>query len=75
MFEIFDGFGISWEERGNDKMTSLLANISLNPNDVTFAALLEVEALKRSSFPNNIKKLHVFEDDRDILRFLKFRRD
>lgn len=37
--ESFDAFSIDWNERSHSKMTDLLANIALRPEDITFAIL------------------------------------
>ena len=70
MIELFDAFGITWKDRGCNKMADLLANISVKPDDVTFASLSKVEVQTRPFVPNNVQNWKLFEDDKEILRFL-----
>ena len=72
MIEFFDAFGITWKDRSCNKMVDLLANIVIKHDDVTFAGLSKVEFQTRPSIPDNVQKRQVFEDDKDILRFLNF---
>ena len=51
-------------------MADLLANIALNPTDITFSHLSQVETLVRPSVPDNIENWQVFDDEKEILRFL-----
>ena len=51
-------------------MADLLANIAIKPDDVTFVVLSKVEVQTRPSVPDNVQNWQVFEDDKDILRFL-----
>lgn len=51
-------------------MADLLANIEINPIDITFASLSKVKTGARPSILDNILKWQVFEDDQDILRFM-----
>ena len=43
LIEMFDAFNIEWKDRSNNKMADLLANIAINPNDITFAGISKVE--------------------------------
>ena len=68
--ELFDGLGIDWVEREHKKMADLLANVALNPIDITFSHLSQMETLVRPSVPDNIENWQVFDDEKEILRFL-----
>ena len=70
MIECFDAFGIIWKDRSNNKMADLLANIAVKPDDITFAGISKIETQIRPSIPDNVQNWQVFEDDKDILRFL-----
>ena len=70
MIEFFDAFGITWKDRNCNKMADLLANIAIKPNDITFVGLSKVEVQTRPSILHNVQNWQVFEDDKDILRFL-----
>ena len=70
MIECFDEFEIVWEDRTNNKMADLLANIAIKLDDITFVGISKVEIQTRPSIPNNVHNWQVFEDDKDILRFL-----
>ena len=72
MIEFFDAFGITWNDRSCNKVVDLLANIAINPNDVISISLSKVEVQTRHSITNNVQNWQVFEDDKDILRFLNY---
>ena len=72
MIEFFDAFGITWKDRNYNKMADLLTNIAIKPDDVTFAGLSKVEVQTRPSIPKNVQNWQVFEDDKEILRFLNY---
>ena len=69
--ELFDALGIDWVEREHKKMADLLANIALNPTDITFSHLSQVETLVRPSVPDNIENWQVFDDDGKIIAFVE----
>lgn len=71
MIECFEAFGIIWKDRTNNKMADLLANIAIKPDDITFAGVSKIEVQTRPSVPDNVQNWQVFQDDEDILRFLK----
>lgn len=68
--ESFDGFGIGWMERGQNKVADLLANIAVKPNDMSYVGISKVEVKTRPYVPDNIKNWNFFDNDDDILRFL-----
>ena len=70
MVEYFDAFGIVWKDRTNKKMANLLENIAINPDDITFSGISKVEIQTRHFVLDNVQNWQVFEDDKDILRFL-----
>ena len=70
MIECFDAFGIIWKDRSNNKMVDLLANIAVKPDDITFASMSKIETQIRPSVTDNGQNWRVFEDDKDILRFI-----
>ena len=70
MIECFDAFGIIWKDRSNNNMVDLLENIMVKPDDITFASISKIETEIRPSIPDNVQNWQVFEDDKDILRFL-----
>ena len=45
-------------------------NVAIEPDDISFIGVSKIETLKRPSITNNIENYKVFEDDRDILKFL-----
>ena len=51
-------------------MIDLLANIAIKPDDIRFASLSKVEIQTRPFVPDNVQNWQVFENDKDILRFL-----
>lgn len=51
-------------------MVDLLGNIEINPDEITFVGISKVEIQARPSISNNVQNWQVFEDDKDILRFL-----
>ena len=72
MMEYFDAFGIVWKDRSNNKMADLLENIAVKLDDITFASISKIETQIRPFVPNNVQNWQVFEDDKDILRFLNY---
>ena len=72
IIEYFDAFGIVWKDRSNNKMADLLKNIAIKLDDIKFVGLSKVEIQTRPSIPDNVQNWQVFEDDKDILRFLKY---
>ena len=53
--ETFDVFGITWINISNKKMTDLLANVAIMPNDDSFIGISIVEVQSRTSIPDNIE--------------------
>ena len=51
-------------------MADFLENIAVKPYDITFAGISKIETQIRPSVPDNVQNMQVFEDDKDILRFL-----
>ena len=43
MMEYFDAFGIVWKDRSNNKMADLLANIVVQPDDITLLVYLRLK--------------------------------
>ena len=39
----FDPFGISWMDRSNNKMVDLLANLDIDPDDISFFGVFKIE--------------------------------
>ena len=70
IIESFDAFRIMWKDSCNNKMVDLLANVAINPNDISFVGVSTMEVQNRPSIPNNVHSWQVFEDDKDILNFL-----
>ena len=70
MIENLDAFEILWNNRTNNKMIDLLANIAIKPDDITFASISKVEIQTRPFVLDNVKNWQVFQDNKDILRFL-----
>ena len=70
MIENSDALGIAWKDRSHNKMEFFLENIAIKQNDVIFICLSKLELQTRPSFLVNVQNWQVFEDDRDILKFL-----
>ncbi len=70
MIECFNTFGIILKDRSNNKMVDLLDNIIVKPDDITFSGISKIETQTRPSILDNVHNWQVFEDDKDILRFL-----
>lgn len=47
-----------------------MANLAIKHNDIPFDDITQVEIKTRPSFPDNIKSWQVFDDDKDLLKFL-----
>ena len=58
------------KDRTNNKVADLLANIAIKLDDITFVGISKVEIQTRPSIPDNVQNWQLFEDDKDILRFL-----
>ena len=51
-------------------MAYLLENITVKLDDITFVGISKIETQIRPYVPDNVQNCQVFEDDKDILRFL-----
>lgn len=54
----------------NNKMVDFLANMAVKPNDASFSRVSKIKVYNMPSIPNNIDNWKVFENDKDILKFL-----
>ena len=70
MMEYFDAFGIIWKDRSNNKMADLLENIAVKPDAIKFFGISKIETQTRPYVPDNVQNQQVFEDDKDMFRFL-----
>jgi len=63
-------FSIGWVERSKNVMADFLANVAIRPDDITLSGVTNVEVKIRPAVPENICSWQVFNDDRDLLKFL-----
>jgi len=68
--EIFNAFGITWRDRSQNKMVDLLATVAIKPKEITFVGISQIEVHNRPSIPDNVENWQVFEDDKDIIKFM-----
>lgn len=68
--EVFDAFSITWIDRSENILANFMANLVVKNNDIPCEDIAQVEIKPRPSIPNNIHNWQIFEDDRDIIKFL-----
>ena len=75
MLEFFDALSIKWIDRSANYLADTMANLAIRQIDLPFDEVIQVEMKNRPSIPDNVQNWQVFEDDRDIIRFLTCQED
>lgn len=52
--EAVDAIGITWMDRTKNKLSDLLANVAIKPNDISFIGVSKVEVQTRPSMLDNV---------------------
>ena len=75
LLEFFDAFSIKWVDRSINYLADIMANLAVRQIDIPFDEVIQVEMKNRPSIPDNVQNWQVFEDDKDIIRFLTCQED
>lgn len=75
LIEYFDAFSIKWTDRPNNYLANIMANLAVRQIDLPFNEVIQVQMKYRPSIPDNVQNWQVFEDDKDLIRFLTCEED